>query len=384
MIHESTGVDWSQLQPGSLLLGVDAHAPVEVIASSPVPGTNSYNVVYRRGDGTTAIFVVDDKTQNVSLLDSDRRWTFDADPALFRLVTEAQRIRLAHLFDPLLAVHTSLVEPLPHQITAVYHELLTRQPLRFILADDPGAGKTIMTGLFIRELMARGDLQRCLIVAPCSLVAVHVPWGIEQGRFTTSENQLYVSAGFLQTRYGTPIYLAFERNTFSNPPWYLKAARPDMAAAELPIPPDFPASPKVPVGAEIIMAHDHILGENANRVAFLRNTPAVAQVCAIAGAIQWSINRGLQLPHWYFGRMNYVVPVYLQSLEDITQMPDLVAPVQANPNSLLVRTVLVPHMIYANCRVAVERQNRLPPWLLDTWGQHADIEQVESEMSVPT
>ena len=58
---------------------------------------------------------------------------------LFRLVSEAQRIRLAHLFDPVLAVHTSVVEPLPHQITAVYESMLPRQPLRFLLADDPGA-----------------------------------------------------------------------------------------------------------------------------------------------------------------------------------------------------------------------------------------------------
>ncbi len=61
------------------------------------------------------------------------------------------------------------MEPLPHQITAVYSEMLTRQPLRFLLADDPGAGKTIMAGLFIRELLIRGDLQRCLIVCPGSL-----------------------------------------------------------------------------------------------------------------------------------------------------------------------------------------------------------------------
>ena len=84
-------------------------------------------------------------------------------------MSEAHRIRLAHLFDPLLAVHTSLVEPLPHQITAVYSEMLMRQPLRFMLADDPGAGKTIMAGLLIRELLIRGDLQRCLIVCPGSL-----------------------------------------------------------------------------------------------------------------------------------------------------------------------------------------------------------------------
>ena len=78
-------------------------------------------------------------------------------------------IRLAHLFDPVLAVHTSVVEPLPHQITAVYESMLPRQPLRFLLADDPGAGKTIMAGLLIKELIARGDLQRCLVVCPGSL-----------------------------------------------------------------------------------------------------------------------------------------------------------------------------------------------------------------------
>ena len=88
---------------------------------------------------------------------------------MLRLVSEGYRIHLAHLFDPLLAVHTSLVEPLPHQITAVYDEMLPRQPLRFLLADDPGAGKTIMAGLLIRELIVRGDVRRCLICAPGSL-----------------------------------------------------------------------------------------------------------------------------------------------------------------------------------------------------------------------
>ena len=85
---------------------------------------------------------------------------------LFRLVSEAKRISLAYLFDPFLAVQTSNLDPLPHQIDAVYDEMLPRQPLRFLLADDPGAGKTIMAGLFIKELMIRGDLERCLIVSP--------------------------------------------------------------------------------------------------------------------------------------------------------------------------------------------------------------------------
>jgi len=102
-------------------------------------------------------------------VEQGRPWSFDGDGALFRLVSEANRIRLAHLFDPVLAVHTSEVDPLPHQITAVYESMLPRQPLRFLLADDPGAGKTIMAGLLMRELIARGDLARCLVVCPGSL-----------------------------------------------------------------------------------------------------------------------------------------------------------------------------------------------------------------------
>src|ERR1700687_2509702 len=102
----------------------------------------------------------------IEVVELGRPWSFDGDGALFRLVSEAHRIRLAYLFDPVLPAHTSLVEPLPHQITAVYDSMLPRQPLRFLLADDPGAGKTIMAGLLIKELIARGDLQRCMIVCP--------------------------------------------------------------------------------------------------------------------------------------------------------------------------------------------------------------------------
>lgn len=75
-----------------------------------------------------------------------------------------------HISLTLISQYTAHVEPLPHQITAVYGEMSPRQPLRFLLADDPGAGKTIMAGLFIKELVIRGDLERCLIIAPGSLV----------------------------------------------------------------------------------------------------------------------------------------------------------------------------------------------------------------------
>lgn len=111
-----------------------------------------------------------DREPTLEVVSKSRPWGFDADGKLFRLVSEAFRIRLAYLFDPLLAVHTSLIEPLPHQISAVYEEMLPRQPLRFLLADDPGAGKTIMAGLLIKELIIRGDVHRCLICVPGNLV----------------------------------------------------------------------------------------------------------------------------------------------------------------------------------------------------------------------
>jgi SNF2 family DNA or RNA helicase len=94
--------------------------------------------------------------------------SFDADE-IFSSNIGAYRIHLAHVFDPYLAVHTSAIEPLPHQISAVYQEMLPRLPLRYILADDPGAGKTIMTGLLLKELLVRGDLKRCMIVSPGNL-----------------------------------------------------------------------------------------------------------------------------------------------------------------------------------------------------------------------
>jgi SNF2 family DNA or RNA helicase len=133
-------------------------------------GSAALELTYKTADGKLAneLLYRDDEAR-IAVVEQGRPWSFDGDGALFRLVSEAQRIQLAHLFDPVLAIHTSNVDPLPHQITAVYESMLSRQPLRFLLADDPGAGKTIMAGLLMKELIARGDLQRCLVVCPGSL-----------------------------------------------------------------------------------------------------------------------------------------------------------------------------------------------------------------------
>ena len=133
-------------------------------------GSDVITLTYKDANGLTGQdLVMRYREHELEIITSSLPWSFNGDGSLLRLVSEAHRIQLAHLFDPMLAVHTSLVEPLPHQITAVYGDMLPRQPLRFLLADDPGAGKTIMTGLLISELKIRGDLNRCLIVCPGSL-----------------------------------------------------------------------------------------------------------------------------------------------------------------------------------------------------------------------
>ena len=158
-----------ELRANAVVRGVLAECLVTVVSVQWF-GSEALELTYKTPAGRVAneLLYRDDEPR-LEIVEIGRPWSFDGDGALFRLVSEALRIRLAHLFDPVLAVHTSVVDPLPHQITAVYESMLPRQPLRFLLADDPGAGKTIMAGLLIKELIARGDLQRCLVVCPGSL-----------------------------------------------------------------------------------------------------------------------------------------------------------------------------------------------------------------------
>lgn len=157
------------LKKGTQITGLLPGEVVTIVNVDEV-GPDARLAAYRNAAGKLdeqTLFRSDE--HRLSLAEAGRAWAFDADPAAFKLGLEAYRISLAHLFDPMIAVHTSNVEPLPHQISAVYETMLPRQPLRFVLADDPGAGKTIMAGLLIRELVMRADAQRILIVSPGSL-----------------------------------------------------------------------------------------------------------------------------------------------------------------------------------------------------------------------
>lgn len=158
-----------EIKVNSLIRGILPNSTV-TIKHVQMFGNDALEVTYVDGEGkASSQLVFRDQEPNMELVVQTRPLSFTADGHLFRLASEAQRLSLAFLFDPLIAVNTSSVDPLPHQIIAVYETMLNRQPLRFLLADDPGAGKTIMAGLLIKELIIRGDVARCLIVTPGSL-----------------------------------------------------------------------------------------------------------------------------------------------------------------------------------------------------------------------
>src|SRR5919108_212293 len=129
------------LQPNASLRGILPDCLVTVVSVQWF-GSEALELTYKDPAGRLAnqLLYRHDEPR-LEIVEIGRPWSFDGDGARFRLVSEAHRIRLAHLFDPVLAVHTSLVDPLPHQITAVYETKFAPQPLRFLLPAHPGAGK---------------------------------------------------------------------------------------------------------------------------------------------------------------------------------------------------------------------------------------------------
>jgi superfamily II DNA or RNA helicase len=169
LLHTRESMKLEDVTPGARLTGITGDTPVTVVAATWIGG-NALRLTYRTDTGKLDERLLYRDHEDRLEVVKRAAYALDANAATFKLTAEALRIRMAGRFDPMLAVQTSDLEPLPHQIQAVYGELLGRTPLRFLLADDPGAGKTIMAGLYIKELMLRGDLERCLIVAPGGLV----------------------------------------------------------------------------------------------------------------------------------------------------------------------------------------------------------------------
>jgi superfamily II DNA or RNA helicase len=163
-----TTKDDNNLAPGDVVSGLESSELVEIQRVAPFGGK-----MLIEGVGLQSRRMVKRPlaTEELAALVKVRgqQHTFDGDARLFLLGAEAERIRIAHQFDPLFAVNSSIVDPLPHQVEAVYRYLLPLPRIRFLLADDTGAGKTIMTGLLIKELFFRGVLQKVLIITPGGL-----------------------------------------------------------------------------------------------------------------------------------------------------------------------------------------------------------------------
>ncbi|MGL6584719.1 helicase-related protein [Aeromonas hydrophila] len=158
-----------EIKKDAQVRGIVEGQVVRVVTVEQV-GENALTVYYKDSNGVLAermLFRSDEMVLELATV--GRPWAFDAEGGNFKLGLEAYRISQAALFDPMMAVNMANVDPLPHQISAVYESMLPKQPLRYVLADDPGAGKTIMAGLFISELLLRADARRIMVVSPGSL-----------------------------------------------------------------------------------------------------------------------------------------------------------------------------------------------------------------------
>src|SRR5580658_5728686 len=156
-----------QLKPNIVIRGPIFPEPVQVIVAIPM-GTSVKLV--GKGLNTNQVHEpILSAEQLAQLVSSPEKEPFDGDPLRFRLGVEALRLGLAYEYDPYFSLSIARVDPLPHQLEAVYDYFMALPRIRFLLADDPGAGKTIMAGLLLKELKIRGLVKRTLIITPASL-----------------------------------------------------------------------------------------------------------------------------------------------------------------------------------------------------------------------
>ena len=156
------------ISPGDVVSGLEPDDLVEIQRIAPFGNKKLVEGVGRESRKVIKRPLSDEEISRLVVV-RGKAHSFNGDPGMFLLAAEAERIRIAYQFDPLFAVNSSIVDPLPHQVEAVYRYLLPLPRIRFLLADDTGAGKTIMAGLLIKELLFRGVLKKVLIVTPGGL-----------------------------------------------------------------------------------------------------------------------------------------------------------------------------------------------------------------------
>lgn len=185
----------NKLKPNSIIKGNLFPELVHVIIAMPFG--NSIKLI-GRGDSNQVYDLVI-PPEKFSEIEFVEQGTYNGDATKFRLAVEALRLGLAYEYDPYFSLSIARVDPLPHQLEAVYDYFLKLPRIRFLLADDPGAGKTIMAGLLIKELKARGVIKRILIVTPANLT---FQWQRElKDRFR--ENFEIIRGDVLRANYGS-------------------------------------------------------------------------------------------------------------------------------------------------------------------------------------
>jgi superfamily II DNA or RNA helicase len=154
---------------GQIVKNLIPNEPVTIVHMQQLGSMVSIKYSGINSSRSSTKVISEEEYKKLEVLSTEGTFNFKGNPTKFGLFAEAERINSAYQFDPLFAVNCSIVDPLPHQVEAVYKFLLPLPKIRFLLADDTGAGKTIMTGLLIKELMMRGLAERILIVTPGGL-----------------------------------------------------------------------------------------------------------------------------------------------------------------------------------------------------------------------
>ena len=192
------------IQPGQIVKNLVSSEPVTINQVQSLGAMVSIKYTGVNTNKTNTKVLSAKEFEQLEILTNEGSFNFSGDPTRFALFAEAERINSAYQFDPLFAVNCSIVDPLPHQVEAVYKFLLPQPKIRFLLADDTGAGKTIMAGLLIKELMMRGLAERILIVTPGGLtkqwqedelgIKFNIPFTlVNRGLFSSDPNVFHTS-----------------------------------------------------------------------------------------------------------------------------------------------------------------------------------------------
>jgi hypothetical protein len=259
---------------------------------------------------------------------------------------------------------------IPELLAAFGEEELSIQAL-FRFCYLPAGRLSFLKDLAVAEEWGARDF------ALLKYLAVHLHLAIAQGNFVWNGDQLVSTAGALTTKTGAPIYVGISPNAQpEGNPFVVNWVGERPSTQTLPAPPDLGVWPELDPGGEVVVACEFEHPERRLHLGKLDDVPVVARMSAIAGAVSWSLRRGLAARQMHSGGRGWFVPVYLSSRADLLATPDFVAPLLAQELGgravFVVRSLISAQGAYAPARALVERCELLPGWLLGSWEEAAE------------